>query len=72
MCLGSMPFSGHSAASKQAHRADVGVQIHFEAHAQQDFFGVNVRGDTRIAKGTYQNRIEIAFQHGEATGRDRT
>ena len=31
---------------------------------------MNVRGDTRIAKGTYQNRIEIAFQHGEATGRD--
>src|SRR5208282_6411601 len=55
---------------EQAHRAHVGVQIHLEAHAQQDFFGVNVRGDTRIAEGTYQNRIEIAFQHGEAAGRD--
>ena len=35
---------------EQAHRAHVGVEIHLEAHAQQNFLGVNVRLHPRIAE----------------------
>ena len=55
---------------EQAHRTHVGVEIHFEAHAQQDLFGMNVRSDTRIAESAHQDGIEVALQHREAVGRD--
>ena len=53
---------------EQADRAHVGVEIHFEAHAEQDFFGVDVGLDPWIAECARQDRIEIAAQHGEAVG----
>ncbi len=55
---------------QQTHRAHVGVQVHLEAHAQQDFLGVDIRGHARIAKRAQQDGVEIAFQHGEAVRRD--
>ena len=55
---------------QQAHRTHVGVEIHFEAHAQQDFFGMDIRRDARIAKGAHQDGIKIAGQHGESVRRD--
>jgi len=54
----------------QAHRADIGVEIHLAAHAEQDFLGVNVRRDARVAEGADENGVEIAGQSGEAIGRD--
>ncbi len=55
---------------EQAHGAHVGVEIHLEAHAQQDFFGVNVGLHARIAECADQDRVEIAAEHGEAVGRN--
>ena len=55
---------------EQAHWAHVGVKIHFEAHAEQNFFGVDIGFHARIAEGAGQNGIEIAVEHGESVGRD--
>ena len=55
---------------QQAHRAHVGIQVHLEAHAQQNFFGVDIRGHARVAESTQQDGVKIAFQHSEAFGRD--
>ena len=55
---------------QQAHRANVGVQVHLEAHAEQNFFGVDVGLDAGIAESADQDGVEVARQHGEAIGRD--
>src|SRR5580704_6781775 len=68
--LGFDAFERAQRGIEQAHRTHVGIEIHFEAHAQQDFFGVNVRGDARIAKGTYEDRVEVTLQHSETFRRD--
>ena len=55
---------------EQADRAHVGVKVHLEAHAQQDFLGMDVAGDAWIAEGTDEDGVEIARQHVEAVGGD--
>ena len=55
---------------EQADRPHVGVEIHLEAHAQQNFFGVDVGLDARIAECADQDGVEIAAQHGESVRRD--
>ena len=55
---------------EQAHWPHVGVEIHLEAHAEQDLFGVDVGLDAGIAEGAGENRIEVTAKHGEAVGRD--
>src|ERR1700678_542124 len=56
-------------AIEQPHRTHVGVEVHLEAHAQQNFFGVDVGFDAGIAEGAGKNRVKVALQHGEALGR---
>ena len=68
--LGLDAFQRTERRIQQSHRAHVGVQVHLEAHAQQNFFGVNIRGHARIAECAQQDGVEIAFQHGEAVRRD--
>ena len=70
MSFGSTPFSGQSDGIQQPHRAHVGVQVHLEAHAQQDFFGMNIGGHARVAECSDEDGVEIAIQHGEAVGRN--
>src|SRR5205807_5808127 len=53
---------------QQSHRTHVRIQIHLEPHSQQDFLGMNVGGNARIAEGADQNGIEFALQHGKAIG----
>ena len=55
---------------EQAHGTNVGVEIHFEAHAEQDFPGMNVGFDAGVAEGAGEDGVEIAGEHGEAIGRD--
>ena len=55
---------------QQFHRADIGVKIHLKAHAQQNFFGVDVRRHARIAEGSDEDGVEVAGQHLEAVGRN--
>ena len=55
---------------QQPHRPDIGVQVHFAAHAQQDFSCVNIGGHARIAEGADQDGVEIARQGGEAVRRN--
>ena len=55
---------------EQADRAHVGVEIHFEAHAEQNFFGMDVGLDAGIAEGADQDGVEVAGEHGESVGRD--
>src|ERR1700757_401566 len=55
---------------QQSHRTHVRVQIHLEPHSQQDFLGMNVGGNARIAEGADKNGIEFALQHGKAIGRN--
>ncbi len=55
---------------EQPHRAHVGVEVHLEAHAEQDLFGMDVGGDAGIAEGAGEDGIEVALEHGEAIGRD--
>src|SRR5262249_166090 len=45
-------------------------KIHLEAHAEQDFFGVNVGGHARVAQRADEDSIKVARQHGEAIRRD--
>ena len=70
MSSGVAFFSGHSDASSRLHRAHVGVEVHLEAHAQQNFFGVDVGGHARIAERADEDGIEVARQHLEAVGGD--
>jgi folate-binding protein YgfZ len=55
---------------EQAHRTYIGIEIHFEAHAEQNFFGMKVGLDPRIAESTDKNRIEVASQQGKAVDRN--
>ena len=55
---------------KQADRAHVGIEIHLEAHAEQNFFGVDIGLDARIAEGADEDGVEIASEHGEAVRRN--
>ena len=66
--LGLDTFQRTQRRIQQAHGAHVRIQIHFEAHAEQDFFGMNVGLDPRIAEGADQDGVEVARQHGEAVG----
>ena len=56
---------------QQAHRAHVGVQVHLEAHAQQDFLGMNVRRHAGIAERADEDGVEVARQHLKAAGGNR-
>jgi hypothetical protein len=56
---------------QQAHRPDVGVQVHLAAHAQQNFPRMKVGGHARIAKRADEDGIEIAGQGREAVRWDR-
>jgi folate-binding protein YgfZ len=68
--LGLDSFQWAQRRVKQSHRTHVGIEIHLEAHAEQNFFGMNVGLDPRITKSPYEDRIEVAGQHGEAIGRN--
>ena len=37
-------FNGQSARVQQPYRANVGVEVHLEAHAEQDFLSMDVSG----------------------------
>lgn len=56
---------------KQANRAYVRVKVHFEAHAEQDFFGMDVGFYPGIAESADQNGIVVTGEHGESLGRNR-
>ena len=56
---------------EQADGAHVGVEIHLEAHAEQDLFGVDIGLDPGIAECADQDRVEVAGEHGESVGRNR-
>ena len=56
---------------EQAHGSNVGVEIHFKAHAEQNLFGMDVGLHPGIAESADQNGVEIAAQHGKAVGRNR-
>src|SRR6266852_7633382 len=45
---------------EQPHWADVRVQVHLEAHAQQNLFGVNIRRDAGIAESSREDGVEVA------------
>src|ERR1019366_4619219 len=51
---------------QQSDWADIGVEVHLAAHAQQDFLRMNVRGHARIAEGPDQDGVEIPGQGREA------
>ena len=55
---------------QQSDRAHVGIEVHFEAHPEQDFFGMDIGLDPRVAEGADEDGVEIARQHGESVGRD--
>ncbi len=55
---------------EQLYRAHVGVEIHLETHAQQNFFGVNVGGHAGIAERADKDGVEVAGQHVKAVGWD--
>ena len=46
---------------QQTHRAHVGVQVHLEPHAQEDFLRVNIGRHPRIAERAQQDGVEIAL-----------
>ena len=56
---------------EQAHGPHVRVQIHLEAHAQQNFLGMDVGLHARIAERSDQDGVEVAAQHGEPVRRHR-
>ena len=66
--LGPDAFQRAERGIQQPHRSHVGVEVHLEAHAEQDFLGMDVRLDPGIAEGADKNRVEVAAQHGEAIG----
>ena len=41
-----------------------------EAHAEQNLFGMEVRGHARIAEGAHQDGVEFPVQHGKTIRRD--
>ncbi len=41
-----------------------------KAHAEENFFGVDVGGDARVAEGSGEDGVEVAGEHGETVGRD--
>src|ERR1019366_8088657 len=49
---------------------DIGVEVHLAAHTEQNFFGMNIGRNARIAECANQDGIEVARQDGEAVGRD--
>ncbi len=55
---------------EQPHRAYIGVEIHLEAHAEENLFGMDVRRDARITERTDKDCVEIAGKHGKAVGRN--
>src|SRR5208283_4415345 len=55
---------------EQAHGTHVGIEVHPEAHAQQDFLGVDVARHARIAERADEDGVEVASQHLEAVGRN--
>ena len=70
MSSGVAFFSGQSEASSRLHGTHVGVEVHLEAHAQQNFFGVDVGGHAGIAERADEDGVEVAGQHVKAVGRD--
>ena len=68
--LGLDAFQWTKRCIEQAHGTNVGVEVHLEAHAEQDFLGMDVGLDARIAEGAGEDGVEIAAEHGEAVGRD--
>ena len=63
-------FQGTERFVEQANRANVCVQIHLEAHAQQNFLGMNVGRHARIAQRPNEYSVEVARQHVESVRRD--
>ncbi len=68
--LGLDPFQRTQRGIEQAHRPYVGVQVHFEAHAKQNFLGVDVRLDAGVSERADEDGIEIAGQHRESVRRN--
>ena len=68
--LGLDAFQRAKRGIEQAHGTNVGVEVHFEAHAEQNFLGMNVGFDARVAEGAGEDGVVIAGEHGEAIGRD--
>src|SRR5215469_9292359 len=48
---------------KQYARPSIHVQVEFEPQAKQNVGGMHIGGDSRIAHGSEQNRIEVAMKH---------
>src|SRR5690242_9475513 len=55
---------------EQANRANICVEIHFEAHAEKNFLGMYVGRHPRISEGAEQDGIEFAAQHRKTVGRN--
>ena len=55
---------------EQPDRTHVRVEVHLEAHAQQDFLGVDISRHARIAERTHEDGVEVAGQHLKAVRRN--
>jgi hypothetical protein len=63
-------FERTQCSIQQTHRPHVGVEVHLEAHTEQNLFGVNIGLAARIAKRSGKDRIEIAAKHLKTARRD--
>jgi phage tail sheath gpL-like len=52
----------HQPVGEAQHRADVGVQVEAEAHAEQDVVRVAVVGHAAVPHGAQQHGVELALQ----------
>src|SRR5207245_10925116 len=68
--LGLDSFQRAEPGIEQPHRADVGVEVHLEAHAEENLFGVNVGWHAEIAEGSDEDGVEVTSKHGEAIAGD--
>src|SRR5258708_15486635 len=55
---------------EQAHGPHIGVKVHLKAHAEKDFFSVDIGLDPWIAEGSRENSVKVAAKHGKAIGRN--
>ena len=63
-------LQGAKGCVEQPNRTHVSVEIHFEAHAQQDLFGVDVGGHARVAQRADKDGVEVPRQHLKAIRRN--
>src|SRR5579862_1848596 len=53
-------FQRAEGSVEQPDGADIGVEIHFKAHAEEDFFCMDVRLYPGIAEGSHQDGVKVA------------